>query len=106
MTRLMNNLESIKDLINLRKKSNMSSQNLIIGALAGLVAGVAIGLLLAPASGTETRRKIADGAGDLGDNLKTRFKKLTGREMANSESDPWASQNAARNSASTPNWNG
>ncbi|MDB5230841.1 MAG: hypothetical protein JWN76_1646 [Chitinophagaceae bacterium] len=106
MTRLMNNLESIKDLINLKKKSNMSTENLIIGALAGLVAGVAIGLLLAPASGSETRQKLADGAGDLTDNLKTRFKKLTNREMATSDSDPWASQNAARNSAGTPNWNG
>lgn len=97
-------LDELKGYVNLKKHSNMKSQNLLIGALAGLVAGVAIGLLIAPASGSETRQKLADGAGSLGDNLKQRFRKLTGREMAESDSDPWATQN--KNGASSPNWNG
>lgn len=102
MARLLNKLS---DIIHLKKHSSMQSQKLLIGALAGLVAGVAVGLLLAPASGRETRQKIANSAGDLGDNLKKRFRKLTGKEAIN-ESDPWTTQNAARSSASTPNWQG
>lgn len=43
----------------------MSTQKILIGVFAGLVAGTIAGLLLAPASGTETRQKIADGADDL-----------------------------------------
>ena len=43
----------------------MSTQKLLIGAFAGLVAGAIVGILIAPSSGTETRQKIADGAGDL-----------------------------------------
>lgn len=53
----------------------MSVQKVLIGTLSGLVAGVAIGLLVAPASGNETRQKIADTAG----NIKKRFRRLRGR---------------------------
>lgn len=42
---------------------------LFIGAAAGLIAGV----LFAPDKGTETRRKIADKAGDFTDELKDGF---------------------------------
>ena len=52
----------------------MSAQKIIVGALAGLVAGVAIGVLTAPAEGKETRQKIADSA----ENLKKRLRKLRG----------------------------
>ncbi|GAA4307457.1 YtxH domain-containing protein [Compostibacter hankyongensis] len=40
----------------------MSFGSTITGAFAGLTAGVAIGLLIAPEKGSETRRKIADTA--------------------------------------------
>lgn len=43
----------------------MSAQKILIGTLTGLLAGVAIGLLTAPAKGTETRQRIADTAEDL-----------------------------------------
>jgi gas vesicle protein len=43
---------------------------LIYGALAGLAAGVAIGILTAPDSGEETRKKIRKTADDVNDRLK------------------------------------
>ncbi len=52
----------------------MSAQKVLIGALSGLVAGVAIGILVAPAEGSETRQRIADTA----DNLKKKLRKLRG----------------------------
>lgn len=52
----------------------MSVQKVLIGTLSGLVAGVAIGLLVAPASGDETRQKIADTAGTL----KKKWRRLRG----------------------------
>ena len=52
----------------------MSAQKVIVGALAGLVAGVAIGVLTAPAEGSETRQRIADTA----DNLKKKLRQLRG----------------------------
>ena len=70
----------------------MSTQKILIGALSGLVAGVAIGILVAPAEGKETRRKIADTA----DSLKKKLKKLRGmtadeldelKELFDKESD-------------------
>lgn len=48
----------------------MTTQNFIVGALAGLAAGVAVGLLLAPAAGSETRQNIADGTNKLGKKIK------------------------------------
>ncbi len=53
----------------------MSVQKVLIGTLSGLVAGVAIGLLVAPASGDETRKKIADTAGDI----KRKLRRLRGK---------------------------
>lgn len=52
----------------------MSVQKILTGTLSGLVAGVAIGLLIAPASGKETRQKITDTA----DNLKRKFRRFRG----------------------------
>jgi len=52
----------------------MSAQKVIISALSGLVAGVAIGILVAPAEGSETRQRIADTA----DSLKRKLRKLRG----------------------------
>jgi gas vesicle protein len=52
----------------------MSAQKVLVGALAGLVAGVAIGVLTAPAEGKETRQRISDTA----DNFKRKLRKLRG----------------------------
>jgi gas vesicle protein len=48
----------------------MNSKNLIGGLLAGAAVGVAIGMLLAPASGRETKAKLVKGSNKLVDGLK------------------------------------
>lgn len=48
----------------------MDAKNLIGGLLAGAAVGVAIGMLLAPDSGANTRKKITDGSRKLTDGLK------------------------------------
>ncbi len=48
----------------------MNSKNLIGGLLAGAAVGVAIGMLLAPASGKETQQKLVKGSNKLVDGLK------------------------------------
>lgn len=47
----------------------MNAKNLIGGLLAGAAIGVAIGILLAPASGKDTRRSLATGSRKLADSL-------------------------------------
>ncbi len=47
----------------------MDTKNLTIGLLAGAAIGVAIGVLLAPSSGEETRRNIKLGSRRLADSL-------------------------------------
>lgn len=56
----------------------MSAQRVLIAALSGFVAGVAVGLMVAPASGSETRQRIADSAGDLANGLKDKIRNLRG----------------------------
>ncbi|HWB27185.1 MAG TPA: YtxH domain-containing protein [Chitinophagaceae bacterium] len=53
----------------------MSTQKLLIAVASGIVAGAAVALLTAPASGGETRRKIADATGKI----KNRFLRLIGK---------------------------
>jgi gas vesicle protein len=60
----------VRTKFNLNNNNIMDSKNLIGGLLAGAAVGVAIGLLLAPTSGKETRRKLADGSRKLTDSVK------------------------------------
>ena len=41
-----------------------------LGLIAGIAVGVCIGMLIAPGKGSETRRKLADSAGDWMEKLK------------------------------------
>lgn len=47
----------------------MNAKNLIGGLLAGAAIGVAIGILLAPASGKDTRKSLATGSRKLADSF-------------------------------------
>lgn len=58
-----------------------TTTKVLIGALSGLTAGVAIGMLTAPEKGKDTRDKIARQV----DKLKMKFNKLRGREFAELE---------------------
>ena len=58
----------------------MSAQKILIGALSGLVAGVAIGVLVAPAEGAETRQRISDTAHSLKKKLQ-RLRGVTSDEL-------------------------
>jgi gas vesicle protein len=44
-----------------------------VGLIAGIAVGVCIGVLIAPEKGSETRRKVADSAGDWMEKLKNLF---------------------------------
>ncbi|HEX8609190.1 MAG TPA: YtxH domain-containing protein [Pedobacter sp.] len=48
------------------------NSKVLVGLLAGLAAGAALGLLFAPESGTETRDKLSQSLKDLGDSIKDR----------------------------------
>ena len=47
----------------------MSTSRVIISFLAGAAVGGALGILLAPDKGTETRRKIVEKGAEIGDSL-------------------------------------
>ena len=51
----------------------MNRGKVFLGALAGLAAGAILGVLFAPAQGSETRQKIANQGSDLAESLKRKF---------------------------------
>jgi gas vesicle protein len=74
----------------------MSTEKLLIGAFAGFVAGAIVGILIAPSSGTETRQKIADGAGDLKKKMQD-FSGKVGSGIDNLKSTLQRKTNEAKN---------
>lgn len=54
----------------------MSSGKVLLGILAGAAAGAAIGILFAPAKGSETRRKLSEKSDAYADGVGTRFNEL------------------------------
>lgn len=71
----------------------MENAGKIIGALVlGAVVGAACGILLAPDKGTETRKKLFNGAKDLADDLKEKVKESANkfRDMADERVDDLA----------------
>ena len=53
----------------------MSLQKVLIGTVSGILAGVAVGLLLAPAKGSETHQKIAEST----DHLRNKLRNIRGK---------------------------
>jgi gas vesicle protein len=54
----------------------MNTGKIVLGALAGLAAGAALGILFAPEKGSTTRRRITDKGDDYLDELTTKFNSL------------------------------
>jgi len=63
----------------------MSAQRILVAALSGFVAGVAVGLMVAPASGSEIRQRIADSASDFAGGVKDKIRNF--RSNAEEELD-------------------
>jgi gas vesicle protein len=59
-----------------KTKYMSTTSKVIIGTLAGVTAGVVLGLLFAPDKGTETRRKITERYSDLSEGLRTKINDL------------------------------
>jgi gas vesicle protein len=54
----------------------VSNKKMIGALLVAAAVGATIGILVAPGKGKDTRKKIADKAGDVSDNLKKKFSDL------------------------------
>ena len=55
----------------------MNNGKVLLGVLAGVAAGATLGILFAPDSGVNTRKKIMKKGEDYADNLKGQFNQLT-----------------------------
>lgn len=51
----------------------MDKGNTFWGFITGLAVGAALGVLFAPAKGSETRQKISDKGNEIADSLKKKF---------------------------------
>lgn len=51
----------------------MKSSNILVGFLAGAAVGALAGILFAPDSGSNTRKKIATKSGDISESVKNSF---------------------------------
>jgi gas vesicle protein len=63
----------------------MSSKNVLLPTLVALAAGIAIGILIAPAKGKDTRKKLLKAAASAKDTLH--YALLQGSEMLGSKKE-------------------
>ena len=66
-----------------KRMSEKSNKKFVFGAMIGAAAGALAGVLFAPKSGKETRKVIADKAGEIAEKSKDLAKK--GEELARKE---------------------
>src|SRR6201991_3019518 len=66
---LVNNWQGILIYSHELKLKIMSNSKVLVGFLVGAAVGGALGLLLAPDKGSETRKKIIETGNDLGDSI-------------------------------------
>jgi gas vesicle protein len=62
------------------------TQKILAGFIVGLAAGVAAGILLAPSSGEETRKRLAASAGGIAEELNKKLAGSLGKVSAMAES--------------------
>ena len=55
------------------KQNKMRTEKILLGVLAGIAAGAALGILFAPDKGSATRKKMMDRADDLTEGLKEKI---------------------------------
>lgn len=65
--------DRVSDLSDRIRGNQSSGWDNAIWMLVGVGVGVGVGMLLAPASGEETRRDLADKVQEVGDKVRTRF---------------------------------
>jgi gas vesicle protein len=56
----------------------MKASKIALGVLGGMAAGAIVGVLFAPAKGSDTRKKIQQKGNDYADDLKDKFENLSG----------------------------
>ncbi len=59
-----------------KKQKKMENGKVVLSVLAGVAAGALLGVLFAPAKGSETRKKIAEKSKDYTDALKEKYEEL------------------------------
>lgn len=62
-----------------RRDDLFTSNEVVLGVLAGAVIGLAAGILLAPRSGSDTRSQIADAVNDGAENIGDKWSKTTAK---------------------------
>jgi gas vesicle protein len=79
--------------LNLKQEIMNNNSRLILGAIAAAVAGVAIGMLLAPEKGSDLRRNISGSIDDLGQKINDLI--ADGKEKINNVTDEFKNDVAA-----------